>query len=57
MVAILSDDATERIGKFDMRVRCSERPGESEGRRRSDVLAAWLLEQWERRQCEIAERN
>jgi len=57
MVAILSDDATERVGKFDMRIRCSERPVESDGRRRADVLAAWLLEQWEQRQREIAQRN
>ena len=59
MVAILNDDVTERVGKFEMRVRFGERTAESDARwhRRSDVLAAWLLDEWKRRQREIAERN
>ena len=52
-------DATDRVGKFDMRIRFGDRAPESDARwqRRSDVLAAWLLEQWKRYQRELAERN
>ena len=59
MVANLCDDLTERVGKFDMRIRFADRTAESDARwqRRSDVLAAWLLDEWRRRQREIAERN
>jgi len=59
MVAILNDNATERVGKYDMRIRFGERTAESDARwqRRADVLAAWLMEQWKRHQREMAERN
>ena len=59
MVAILNDDVTERVGKFEMRVRFGERTAESDARweRRADVLAAWLMERWKRHQRELAERN
>jgi hypothetical protein len=59
MVATLKDDATERVGKYDMQVRFGERTEDSEARwqRRSEVLAAWLREQWDRQQREQAERN
>ena len=58
MVANLCDDVTERVGQFDMRIRFGERTVESDARwqRRSDVLAAWLLDEWNR-QRQIAERN
>ncbi len=58
MVAI-ANNTTERIGKFDMRIKCTERSAESDVRwhRRSDALASWLLEEWQRQQREIAERN
>jgi hypothetical protein len=59
MVAILHDDAMERVGRIDMRIGFSERTRESDERwaRRSEALAAWLLDEWKRRQREIAERN
>ena len=59
MVATLNDDATERVGKYDMQVRFGERTPESDARweRRADVLAAWLMERWKRHQREFAERN
>ena len=59
MVATLCDDATERVGQFDMRIRFGDRTTDSDTRwrRRSDVLAAWLLDEWKRQQREIAERN
>jgi len=59
MVATLNDDATERVGKYDMQVRFGERTPESDARweRRADVLAAWLMERWKRHQRELAERN
>jgi len=59
MVAILNDDITERVGKYEMQVRFGDRTPESEARwqRRADVLATWLLEQWKRQQRELAERN
>ena len=59
MVAILNDDVTERVGKFDMQLRFGERIVESDARwqRRTDVLAAWLLDEWKRHQRQLAERN
>jgi hypothetical protein len=59
MVAILHDDAMERVGRIDMRIGLGERTRESDERwaRRSEALAAWLLDEWKRRQREIAERN
>ena len=60
MVAILNGDATERIGRFDMRIRCGEKKSdksEARWRDRSEALAAWLLEQWNCQQRETAERN
>lgn len=59
MVSTLNDDATERVGKYDMQVRFGERTPESDarGERRADVLAAWLMERWKRHQRELAERN
>jgi len=48
MVAVLSDEVAERVGRFDMRVRFGDRTDESDARwrRRSDVLATWLMERW-----------
>lgn len=59
MVSTLRNDATERVGKYDMQVRFGERTPESDVRweRRADVLAAWLMERWKRHQRELAERN
>ena len=59
MVAILNDNATQRVGKYEMQVRFGERTPESDARweRRADVLAAWLMERWKRHQRELAERN
>jgi len=59
MVAIADNDVTHRVGQFDMRVQFGDHTPESEARwqRRSDVLAAWLLDEWKRREREIAERN
>ena len=59
MVATLNDSDTERVGKYEMRIRFGERTAESDARwqRRADVLAAWLMEQWKRYQRELAERN
>ncbi|OQB87068.1 MAG: hypothetical protein BWX88_00475 [Planctomycetes bacterium ADurb.Bin126] len=59
MAVTTDDDVTERVGQFEMRVCFGEPTPESEARwnRRADVLAAWLIELWERRQREIAERN
>ena len=59
MVAVLSDEVTERVGQFDMHIRFGERTAGSAERwqKRSEVLAAWLLDEWTRRQREIAERN
>jgi len=52
-------DATERVGEFEMRVVAGKRTAESEQRwsRRSEMIAAWLLDDWKRQQREIAERN
>lgn len=52
-------DTMERVGRFEMQVRCGEDTAalQERWRRRSDLLAAWLLEQWQRRQRELAERN
>lgn len=59
MVATLKDDATERVGKYDMHIRFGERTPESDARweRRADVIAAWLMERWKHHQRELAERN
>jgi hypothetical protein len=45
-------DATDRVGKFAMRVVPAERTPESEERwaRRSEALAAWLLARWRQQQ-------
>ena len=50
----------ERIGNITMSVRTSRRTPENQEKwdRRSEVLAAWLLAQWEREQLRrIAENN
>ena len=59
MVSTLNDDATERVGQYEMQVRFGERTDESDARwqRRADVIAAWLMERWNRHQRELAERN
>ncbi len=43
-------DATERVGKLEMRIEPAEHTPESEERwsGRVDALTAWLLSQWER---------
>ena len=58
MVAIADNDVTYRVGQIDMRIRCGDRTHESQERwgRRSDVLAAWLTDQWNR-QRQMVERN
>jgi len=58
MVAIADNDITQRVGQIDMRIRCGDRTLESQERwgRRSDVLAAWLMDQWNRHR-QVAERN
>ncbi len=59
MVSTHKNDAMERAGKYDMQVRFGDRTPESDARwdRRSDVLAAWLTEQWHRQQRDLAGRN
>lgn len=41
-------DATDRVGKFEMRVVPADRTPESDERwaHRSESLAAWLLSRW-----------
>ena len=43
-------DATERVGKLEMRIAPAERTPETEERwnGRVDALTTWLLSQWER---------
>ena len=59
MVAILNDSEVERVGQYEMRIRFGEHTAESDAgwQRRSEVLAAWLIDQWKRRQREIVEGN
>lgn len=59
MVAKLDEDRTENVSGIEMRVRYGEWTPEAQARfeRRSEVLAAWLLDRWRQRQREIAERN
>jgi len=59
MVATANPGVSDRVGRFDMCIRFGQRTAESDTRwaRRSEVLAAWLLDEWKRRQREIAERN
>lgn len=57
---VACQDAAERVGNIEMRVRFGERSPESDERwqRRSEALAAWLIEQWQREQRRrMAERN
>ena len=58
MVLIAGNDVTQRVGRIDMRIRCGDRTHESDERwgRRSGVLAAWLMDQWNRHR-QVAERN
>ena len=49
-------DATERVGKFEMRVGYGTPTSESKERWtcRVDALSAWLLAEWRREQGEAA---
>lgn len=54
------EDAAERVGNIEMRLRVGQPRPDSDERwhRRSEALAAWLLEQWQREQRRrLAERN
>lgn len=52
-------DATERVGKWEMRVAFAEPSPESEARwaRRTEALAAWLFAEWNREQAERARES
>ena len=52
----LKKDATERVGKFEMRVGRGNPTPESKERwtRRVDALSAWLLAEWRRERGEAA---
>jgi len=55
-----TEDATDRVGNIQMRIRVSGPDTESVQRweRRDEVLATWLTEQWQREQRRrLAERN
>lgn len=60
MQQIKEEEKTERVGNLDMRICDGEPNAESDERwqRRSEALAAWLLDQWQREQRQrMAERN
>jgi len=59
MVASVCDEKIEQVGAFDMSVRFGSRSQESDKRwaKRSDILTAWLMDQWHREQSDMAERN
>lgn len=50
-------DATERVGKWEMRIARGDATPEAEERwnDRIDALTAWLLSEWEREQAERAQ--
>ena len=52
----LAVDATERVGRFEMRTVPAEPSKQAEDRRqrRADALAAWLLAEWKRERKEAA---
>ena len=52
----LKKDATERVGKFEMRVQFGRPTGEASERwnQRVEVLTAWLLAEWRREHGEAA---
>ena len=58
MAVIADSDVMEHVGQIDMRIRCGDRTPESDERwrNRSGILAAWLVEQWNR-QRQTAEMN
>lgn len=49
----------ERIGRLELALTRSEDATKGRGRcsRHSELLAAWLFDEWQRRQGEIVERN
>ncbi|MBI1370751.1 MAG: hypothetical protein GC162_19100 [Planctomycetes bacterium] len=60
MVSTADEDVTERVGNIEMRIRFGEPTPESRERweRRSEALAAWLLDRWhEEQRRRAAERN
>jgi len=60
MTATTEKPQTHRVGKIEFHVVAGERTREVEERwsRRSEVIAAWLLAEWEREQRRrMAERN
>lgn len=50
-------DATEYVGKFEMRVAVGDPTPEAEERwsQRADALASWLLSEWDREQAALKE--
>ena len=53
----VTSDATECVGKFEMRVAPGVPSRESEDRwnGRVDALASWLISEWEREQATMKE--
>ena len=53
----VTSDATERVGKFEMKVAPGRPTRDTEERwsRRVDALASWLIAEWEQEQVAMKE--